>query len=63
MREILIRILTVSLLCGLLELMTPAGEREGLRRAVRLLSALFLLTVLSEPLIALGAAVLLYFKG
>lgn len=57
MREILIRILTVSLLCGLLELMTPAGEREGLRRAVRLLSALFLLTVLSDPLIALGEAV------
>lgn len=50
MRELLIRVLTVSTLCGLAELMTPAGERDGLRRAVRLLSALFLLSVLLAPL-------------
>ena len=57
MRELLMRVLTVSLLCGLLELMTPVGEREGLRRAVRLLSALFLLGVLLQPLSSIGEAI------
>ena len=55
MKELLIRVLTATLLCGLLEMLTPVGEREGLRRAVRLLCSLFLLTTLLDPLARLGA--------
>ena len=50
MREILTKLLTVSLLCGMIEMLTPAGEREGLRRGVRLLTGLFLLSVMLTPL-------------
>lgn len=50
MQQYLIQILTVSLLCGLIEHLTPAGEREGLRRAVRLLTALCLLCLMIAPL-------------
>ena len=56
MKTELIRILTTSLLCGLIDLMTPPGEREGLRRAVRLLTGLFLLSVMLAPLLRLGTA-------
>lgn len=50
MREFVLRVLTVALLCGLIEQLTPAGEREGLRRAVRLLSGLFVLLLVLMPL-------------
>ena len=57
MKQELIRVLTVSLLCGLIDLLTPAGEREGLRRAVRLLTGLFLLSVMLTPFLRLGGGV------
>ena len=50
MQAYLIRIFTMSLLCGLAESLSPAGEREGLRRAVRLLTALCLLCLMIAPL-------------
>ena len=50
MRELLIKLMSVSLLCGMIEMLTPAGEREGLRRGVRLLTGLFLLSVMLTPL-------------
>lgn len=50
MREFVLRVLTVALLCGLIEQLTPAGEREGLRRAVRLLSGLFVLICIFTPI-------------
>lgn len=50
MQGYLIQILTVSLLCGLIETLAPAGEREGLRRAVRLVTALCLLCLMVAPL-------------
>lgn len=50
MQAYLIRILTLSCLCGLAEQLTPAGEREGLRRSVRLLTALCLLSLAVSPL-------------
>lgn len=53
MNAYLVQVLTVSLLCGLVELLTPAGEREGLRRTVRLLLGLFLLSVMIVPLMHL----------
>ena len=55
MKELLVRVLTAALLCGLLEMLTPVGEREGLRRAVRLLCSLFLLTTLLTPLARIGS--------
>ena len=58
MREFVLRILTISLLCGLIEQLTPAGEREGLRRSVRLLAGLFVLICMLTPLSRLdGAAI------
>lgn len=50
MKHYLIQILTFSLLCSLIEHLTPAGEREGLRRAVRLLTALCMLCLMIAPL-------------
>ena len=50
MKQYLINILTLSLACGLLDMLTPAGEREGLRRGVRLLAGLCLLCVMVRPL-------------
>ena len=50
MQGYLVQILIMSFLCGLVEMLSPLGEREGLRRAVRLLSALCLLTVMLAPL-------------
>ena len=50
MQGYLLQILTVSFLCGLVEMLVPLGEREGLRRAVRLVAALCLLTGMLAPL-------------
>ena len=50
MQAYLIQILTLSLLCGLIELLAPIGEREGLRRTVRLVTALCLLCLMIAPL-------------
>ena len=50
MSAYVIRILTMSLLCSLVEILSPAGEREGLQRAVRLTAALCLLTLMITPL-------------
>ena len=50
MNAYLIRILTMSLLCGLIELLAPTGEREGLRRGVRLVTGLCLLCLMITPL-------------
>lgn len=50
MREVLTKLMAVSLLCGMIEMLTPAGEREGLRRGVRLLAGLFLLSVMLTSL-------------
>ena len=50
MQGYLLQILTVSFLCGLVEMLAPLGEREGLRRAVRLVAALCLLTGMLAPL-------------
>ena len=50
MNTYLLQILTVALLCGLLELLVPAGERDGLRRSVRLLAGLCLLCLMLAPL-------------
>lgn len=57
MKQYLINILTLSLACGLLDMLTPAGEREGLRRGVRLLAGLCLLCVMIRPLTELSDAV------
>ncbi len=59
MREFVLRILTLSLLCGLIEQLTPAGEREGLRRAVRLLAGLFVLICMLTPLSRVDGTALL----
>lgn len=58
MKQYLLNILTLSLACGLLDMLTPAGEREGLRRGVRLLAGLCLLCVMIRPLTDLRDAVL-----
>ena len=50
MQTYVIQILTMSLLCSLVEMLSPVGEREGLRRAVRLVAALCLLCLMIEPL-------------
>lgn len=50
MKAYLIQIVTMSLLCGLVEMLIPAGEREGLRRSVRLLTALCLMCLMISPL-------------
>lgn len=50
MQGYLLQILTVSFLCGLVEMLAPMGEREGLRRAVRLAAALCLLALMFAPL-------------
>lgn len=50
MQVYVIRILTMSLLCSLVEMLAPIGEREGLRRMVRLAAALCLLCLMIEPL-------------
>lgn len=57
MKQYLLNILTLSLACGLLDLLTPAGEREGLRRGVRLLAGLCLLCVMIRPLTDLRDAI------
>lgn len=49
MREYLLRIVTVALVVGLCDLLVPAGEREGLRRAVRLVAGLCILCILVAP--------------
>jgi len=58
MKQYLLNILTLSLACGLLDMLTPAGEREGLRRVVRLLAGLCLLCIMIRPLTDLRDAVL-----
>lgn len=50
MNTYLLQILTLALLCGLLEMLVPAGERDGLRRSVRLLAGLCLLCLMLTPL-------------
>lgn len=55
MQAYLMQILTMSLLCGLIEQLSPAGEREGLRRAVRLVTAICLLCLMVAPLRQAGA--------
>lgn len=50
MQAYLLQILAVSLVCGWLEMLAPAGEREGLRTAVRTVAALCLLSLMIAPL-------------
>ncbi len=49
MKEYILGIVTFALAVGLCDLLVPAGEREGLRRAVRLVAGLCLLCLLIAP--------------
>lgn len=53
MKQYLLNILTLALCCGVLDLLAPAGERDGLRRGVRLLAGLCVLCLTIRPVATL----------
>lgn len=50
MRNYLMGLLVLALCCAVVELLSPAGEGNGIGKHVKLMSALCLLCVLTQPL-------------